>query len=137
MSAPLPLEDLTVSQLLRRTAARFPHRPALEYRGRVWSYRELDGAVDETARRLLSWGVKRGHRVGLWCETEPNTIFLLYALPRIGAAAACLNTNLQRSELAELLRRHNGNREKVAAELGVSKTTLWRYVKKYGLEDEQ
>lgn len=39
-------------------------------------------------------------------------------------------------ELAELLRRHNGNREKVAAELGVSKTTLWRRMKKYGIEKD-
>ena len=37
-------------------------------------------------------------------------------------------------EIAELLHKHNGNREKVAAELGVSKTTLWRYLKKYGVE---
>lgn len=101
----LPLENLTVSQLLRRAALRFPARPALEYQGRVWTYRELDETVDRTARRLLAWGVRRGARVGLWCETEPNTIFLLYALPRIGAVAACLNTSLQQSELAELLRR--------------------------------
>ena len=101
----LPLENWTVSQLLRRAAQRFPNRPALEYQGRAWTYRELDEAVDHTARRLLAWGVRRGDRVGLWCETEPNTIFLLYALPRIGAAAACLNTSLQRAELAEPLRR--------------------------------
>lgn len=99
----LPLENLTVSQLLHRTAQRFPNRPALEYQERVWTYRELDEAVDLTARRLLAWGVRREDRVGLWCETEPNTIFLLYALPRIGAAAVCLNTSLQRAELAELL----------------------------------
>lgn len=105
MKAVLPLENLTVSQFLRRTARRFPDRPALEHMGRVWTYRELDEAVDLTARRLLSWGVARGNRIGLWCETEPNTILLLYALPRIGAAAACLNTSLQRTELAELLRR--------------------------------
>lgn len=39
-------------------------------------------------------------------------------------------------EIAELLRRHGGNREKVAEELGVSKTTLWRYIKKYGIEPD-
>lgn len=105
MRAVVPLEDLTVSQFLRRTAQRFPDRPALEYLGQVWTYRELDDAVDHTARRLLAWGVERGNRVGLWCETEPNTILLLYALPRIGAVAALLNTSLQRAELAELLRR--------------------------------
>ncbi len=36
-------------------------------------------------------------------------------------------------EIAGLLRRYNGSREKVAAALGVSKTTLWRYIKKYGI----
>lgn len=36
--------------------------------------------------------------------------------------------------LAELLSRHGGSREKVAQELGISKTTLWRRMKKYGIE---
>ena len=35
--------------------------------------------------------------------------------------------------IAELLKKHGGNREKVAAELGISKTTLWRHIKKYGI----
>lgn len=39
-------------------------------------------------------------------------------------------------ELAALLRKHQGSREKVAAELGVSKTTLWRYIKKYGIAQD-
>lgn len=105
MRAVLPLVDLTVGQFLHRTARRFPDHPALEYMGRVWTYRELDEDVDRTARRLLAWGVQRGDRVGLWCETEPNMILLLYALPQIGAVPTLLNTSLQRSELAELLRR--------------------------------
>ncbi len=104
MREPLPLESLTVSQLLRRTAGRLPTRPALECQGRVWSYREFDVNVDRTARRLLAWGVEQGDRVGLWCENEPNAVLLLYALPRIGATAVCLNTSLQRSELVNLLR---------------------------------
>lgn len=106
----VPLEDLTVSQFLRRTVRHFPDHPAMEYAGQVWSYQELDEAVDRTARRLLAWGVKRGDRVGLWCETEPNVVLLLYALPRIGAVAAFLNTSLQRSELVELLRRTQASR---------------------------
>lgn len=39
-------------------------------------------------------------------------------------------------QITELLRKYDGNREKVAAELGVSKTTLWRYIKKYGIESD-
>lgn len=37
-------------------------------------------------------------------------------------------------EIAALLKKHHGNRQQVAAELGVSKTTLWRYLKKYGID---
>ncbi len=39
-------------------------------------------------------------------------------------------------QIAELLRKHNGNRQKVADEMGISKTTLWRYIKKYGIEQD-
>ena len=39
-------------------------------------------------------------------------------------------------ELAELLKRYGGNRQKVADELGISKTTLWRYMKKYGIAQD-
>ena len=39
-------------------------------------------------------------------------------------------------EIAELLRKYNGSRGKVAEELGISKTTLWRYIKKYGIESD-
>ena len=37
-------------------------------------------------------------------------------------------------KISQLLSEYGGNREKVASELGVSKTTLWRYMKKYGIE---
>lgn len=37
-------------------------------------------------------------------------------------------------KISQLLSEYGGNREKVAAELGISKTTLWRYMKKYGIE---
>ena len=37
-------------------------------------------------------------------------------------------------KISQLLSTYGGNREKVAAEMGISKTTLWRYMKKYGIE---
>lgn len=101
----LPLEALTVGQLLRRTARRLPDRPAMEYGDRVWSYGELDAAVDEQARRLLALGFRRGDRVALWCETEPEAIITLYALVRVGIVCAMPNTSLRRAELTDILRR--------------------------------
>ena len=40
------------------------------------------------------------------------------------------------AELMALLNRHHGSREKAAAELGISKTTLWRRMKKYGINKD-
>ncbi|MDD3222604.1 MAG: sigma-54-dependent Fis family transcriptional regulator [Clostridia bacterium] len=39
-------------------------------------------------------------------------------------------------ELTALLSKYNGNRSKVAKELGISTTTLWRKMKKYGVTDK-
>ena len=99
----LPLENITVGELLRRTASAYPDRPALEYCGQVWTYRELDAAVDEMARRLLHMGVRRGEHIGMWCEAEPNAVIFMYASVRIGAAACLINTSLNRLELIDIL----------------------------------
>lgn len=38
------------------------------------------------------------------------------------------------ARIIEVLRKHGGSREKSAKELGISKATLWRRMKKYGIE---
>ena len=101
----LPLENITIGALLRRTAQQYPRNVALEYGDKEWTYAQMDRHVDTLARMLLGCGVKKGDHVGIWCEAEPNTIFMLYAVTRIGAVATMLNTSLQRRELTELLRR--------------------------------
>lgn len=44
--------------------------------------------------------------------------------------------NQEASRILELLNKYNGNRGKVAGELNISKTTLWRKIKKYNIENE-
>ena len=42
--------------------------------------------------------------------------------------------NEEAKRVADVLRRYGGNQEKAAKELGISKATLWRRRKKYGIE---
>ncbi len=102
---PFPLEQITIGGLLRRTARQKPRNTALEYGGKSWTYAQMDAQVDTLARMLLGWGVKKGDHVGIWCEAEPNAVLMLYAVTRVGAVAAMLNTSLRRQELSDLLRR--------------------------------
>lgn len=52
------------------------------------------------------------------------------AAPAVPAGAA----QMSREMLEQLLARHNGNRSLAARELGVERTTLWRWMKKAGLD---
>jgi DNA-binding NtrC family response regulator len=53
-----------------------------------------------------------------------------------GTEKVVLYKDKEAARIAELLKKYGGNREKVAAELGISKTTLWRRIKKYGIEKD-
>ena len=44
--------------------------------------------------------------------------------------------NEEAVKIGELLRKHRGNRKLAAEELGISTTTLWRKMNKYGIESK-
>ena len=55
----------------------------------------------------------------------------------IDAAVQLPPSHLEQAEkkaIIEALHRHNANRGKTAAFLGINKSTLWRKMKKYGIE---
>lgn len=63
---------------------------------------------------------------------------LALVTPKIlpGTEKVVLYKDEQGVQLAELLRKYGGNRAKVAEELGISKATLWRRIKKYGITQD-
>lgn len=56
----------------------------------------------------------------------------------VDAAEAGTGSNLdpqsEKQLITELLARHHGNRSRVASELGMHRTTLWRKLKQYQLD---
>lgn len=53
-----------------------------------------------------------------------------------GESKMVVYQNQEAVELGALLEKYHGNRGMVAKELGISTTTLWRRIKKYGIEPE-
>lgn len=99
----LPLKNITIDQALREAVEKFSLRPALVFADCAWNYAELDREIDHFARLFLGAGIRKGTHVGILCEAEPNNIFSMFALSRIGAVGVLLNTSLRRKELKELL----------------------------------
>ncbi|MEU6238772.1 AMP-binding protein [Kitasatospora sp. NPDC047058] len=111
-----PLLDETIGTALDRAVRSFPDREALVDlpSGRRWTYRELAAEADRVATALLTLGVGRGDRVGIWAPNCAEWVFVQYATARIGAILVTVNPGYRTHELEYVLRQ-SGIRTIVAA----------------------
>jgi O-succinylbenzoic acid--CoA ligase len=72
----------------------------LIWKSQVMSFFELDQEVDRWAARLSAAGVRPDQHIGLLLPNRPETIFLIYALARLGAVLIPFNLRLSARELA-------------------------------------
>ena len=81
------LIDMTLGDLLDRTAAVFPDTDAAFYNDRPFrkTYAEFRDTCNEVARGLLAIGVKKGGHVAIWATNYPEWIVLMFATAKIGA----------------------------------------------------
>ena len=90
----------TIGELPASAAARFGDRPALVFQGRRWDYRSFSAEVDRVARGLVGIGVEPGEHVGIWMTNRPEWLFLMFAIPRVGAVTVPLNTRYRTDDVA-------------------------------------
>jgi fatty-acyl-CoA synthase len=105
-TAPLPwVWDQTVGSALGRTAALFPAHDALVFPGLQlrWSWRELNGQVDQIAAALIALGVQTGEHVGIWSMNVPEWVVTQLAVGRIGAVLVNVNPAYRLHELKDAL----------------------------------
>ena len=102
-----PLLELTVGDLLRRTADRFPERLAVvsRHQGKRMTWAELDAAADRVARGLWSLGIRHGDRVGIWSTNCIEWIMMHMGCARTGAALVNVNPAYRSHELQFTLTR--------------------------------
>jgi fatty-acyl-CoA synthase len=102
-----PLLELTIGDLLRRTAERFGDRLAVasRHQGERMSWAELSDEADAVARGLWSLGIRRGDRVGLWSTNCIEWIVMHMGCARAGAALVNVNPAYRSHELQFTLTR--------------------------------
>ncbi len=92
-----------LADLLRRSAARLPHKTALVFGDQRDTFSQLDELVNRTANALLAKGLKQGDRVALLSHNHRSFVILRFALARIGVVVAPFNYMLNATDLAYLL----------------------------------
>jgi fatty-acyl-CoA synthase len=103
------LRRQTLSDTLRRSAARVPNRLGLVCGATRWSYAELHGACERLAAGLASRGIRRGDKVAVLARNSHGFVALRYALMRLGAIMVPINFMLHADDVAFILN-HSGAR---------------------------
>lgn len=93
---------MNVAQLLERAAFYFPDRPALVFKDRRWTYRELDLEASAIAAGLKTLGLMPGERLGLHLPNWPEFVLAYYAAQKVGLVPLSLNVTYRAEEIAYL-----------------------------------
>ncbi|KAJ5970446.1 AMP-dependent synthetase/ligase [Penicillium vulpinum] len=68
---------------------------ALWFEQKTWSYSQLKDLVDRMAALLKSRDINTGDTVAVFTTNSPEMVVVLYALSKLGAVAAMINTSLR------------------------------------------
>jgi fatty-acyl-CoA synthase len=100
-TADTPLLGMTIGEAFDRTVERFPDREALVARsqGLRYTWTQLRAEVDRCARGLMSLGIQKGDRVGIWAPNRSEWAITQFATAKIGAILVNINPAYRLHEL--------------------------------------
>lgn len=84
-------EEITLPDVLDRTASEFPNQPALIFQGYVMTYRDLKDMVDRFSGCLTDFGVRQGDAVAILLPNLIPCVAAYYAIMKIGAVTVMNN----------------------------------------------
>ena len=92
--------QLVLGRWIRDRARTTPERVAIDFGGRLVTYRELDDASEALAANLLDSGLVRGDRVVTLTGNSPEHVAALFACAKAGLVLVPLSWRLSPAELA-------------------------------------
>jgi len=99
----LEYPEVSLSDLLRKTAEKYPDKTAIVYFDKPMTYRELNSAADKFATALDALGVKKGDKVALFLANMPQFVIAYYGAIRIGAIETAISPLYREREVEHQL----------------------------------
>lgn len=96
----------SLADIVETSARTHPDAPALEFFGKVTTYRQLSEAIDRAAEGLRALGVTAGDPVAIVLPNCPQHIVAFYAILRLGAVVVEHNPLYTPHELQAQFRDH-------------------------------
>ncbi|WP_165078057.1 AMP-binding protein, partial [Methanogenium sp. MK-MG] len=97
----IPLMGMTIGDMFDSTVDKYPENEAIVSveQDIRWTYAEFKTRVEMLARSLMSIGVKKGDRVGIWAMNNAEWILVQFATAKIGALMVNINPAYRTFEL--------------------------------------
>ncbi|MHA6686906.1 AMP-binding protein [Mesorhizobium sp. A556] len=97
----VPLLDKTIPELFAETVLAYGEREAAVFAGqeRRFTWNELSETVDAFAAGLLSLGLEKGERIGIWAPNRWEWLVTQFATARIGLILVNINPAYRLTEL--------------------------------------
>ncbi len=95
-----PLHGQPVPAMFATAVARFAGRPAMEFLGRNWTYRQLGDITARAAAGLQALGVTKGVHVGLCLPNCPYFVIMYHAILQAGGTVVNFNPLYTEREIA-------------------------------------
>ncbi|MBU4277776.1 MAG: long-chain fatty acid--CoA ligase [Proteobacteria bacterium] len=95
--------EISLSDLLRESAASYPDDKAIVFLDSVMTYRELDDAVDRMATALTNLGLAKGDVLAIMLPNSFQFVIAFYACQRLGMAATAINPTYKALEIKHQL----------------------------------
>jgi acyl-CoA synthetase (AMP-forming)/AMP-acid ligase II len=108
---------MLIGEILSRSAARFPEKPAVIDGGRQLSFAELDRAAERFAGALAASGIVKGARVAILAANILEYPIVVYGCARAGAIVCTLSSRATPSDLSYMLNKSGAELLFVAAPL--------------------
>ena len=104
VSQSIKYPEITLGEVLRKSAAESPDSVALSYFGTKVTFKELDKLVDKFAEALQDLGIKKGDRVAIYLPNIPQFVIAYYGALRIGAVVVALSPLYKETEIGHILK---------------------------------
>lgn len=94
---------MLTGDMLRRSAERFPDKPAILWQGTSLSYRELDAAANRLANALIGLGLRKGAKVGMLSRNRTEYGIAFFGAARSGGVLVNISVLYAAEELQYVL----------------------------------
>ena len=94
---------MLTGDMLRRSAERFPQKPAMLWEGRSLSYRALDDAANRLANALIAHGIAKGAKVAIISRNRIEYGISFFGVARSGAVLVNVSVLYTPNELVYVL----------------------------------